>query len=122
MRPRQRRWQTSRLTARSEDTPFFAVSVVKLLVMSICTCGFHEIYWFYQNWKRIQMREQRAIMPFARALFNVIFCYPCFKRIRDYEAQDNTRGALAPRDASLKLSRNGGNVRGIAANTDSRNP
>jgi len=80
---------------RSEDTPFFAVSVIKLLVMSICTFGFYELYWFYQNWRRIKMREQRNILPVARALFTVIFCYPCFTRIRDYEAPSNKGAALA---------------------------
>jgi len=80
---------------RAEDTPFFAVSVIKLWVMSICTFGFYEFYWFYENWKRIKIREQRNILPVARALFTVIFCYPCFARIRDYQAPSNKGGTLA---------------------------
>lgn len=62
--------------------PFFAVSLMKLTVLSICTFGLYEIYWFYRNWKRIQEQGKPDISPFWRAFFSVIFCYPLFKRIQ----------------------------------------
>lgn len=62
-------------------TPFFAVSLLKLGVLSICTLGLYELYWFYRNWQLIRSREQTNITPLLRAFFAVLFCYPCFGRI-----------------------------------------
>ena len=74
---------------------FFAVSVPKLLIMSICTFSVYEIYWFYRQWKQIAERDREAIWPLARGLFTVIFCYPCFAKIRDYGADTRTGAPLA---------------------------
>lgn len=67
----------------SSTPPLFAVSLVKLVVLSICTLGFYEIYWFYRNWHLFKARSEPKILPVWRALFGVLFCYPCFRRIRD---------------------------------------
>jgi hypothetical protein len=66
------------------DTPplFFAVSLLKLTVLSVCTLGIYELYWFYRNWQFIRVRDQCDISPFWRAFFSVLFCYPCFVRIK----------------------------------------
>jgi hypothetical protein len=68
------------------EPPFFPVSLTKLAIMSICTLSLYEIYWFYQNWRRIKQREGGSLIPVARAIFGVIFCYACFARIRDHDA------------------------------------
>lgn len=81
--------------AESAETPFFPVSVAKLLVLSICTLGLYEVYWFYKNWQRIKAREGSDISPVPRALFSVFYCYPCFARIRDFEAPTLAKSALA---------------------------
>jgi hypothetical protein len=47
------------------------------------TFGIYELYWFYKNWKFIKQRTGENIMPFWRAFFGVIFCYSCFKEIRE---------------------------------------
>jgi len=62
---------------------FFAVSVTKLIVLSICTMGLYGLFWFYKNWRLIRQREQSDILPGARAFFAVLFCYACFSRIRE---------------------------------------
>ena len=67
------------------EPPFFAVSLTKLAVMSVCTFSLYEVYWFYRNWQRIADREREIAWPLARALFAVLYCYPCFGRVRDYE-------------------------------------
>ncbi|WP_157691774.1 hypothetical protein [Noviherbaspirillum autotrophicum] len=72
------------VAAHAGEPPFFAVSLVKLTVMSVCTAGFYELYWYYRNWQRIRQREGSHIMPFWRAFFSLFFCYSCFARIRDY--------------------------------------
>jgi hypothetical protein len=69
--------------AREGSTPFFAVSLPKLAVLSVCSFGFYEVYWFYKNWRLIQAHERSAILPVARAIFAVFYCYACFARIRD---------------------------------------
>jgi hypothetical protein len=66
------------------DTPFFAVSIGKLVLMSICTFGLYQIYWAWQNWQRVKERGEPLIWPIPRAIFGVFFCYPLFVRIRDY--------------------------------------
>lgn len=73
------------------EPPFFATSLIKLSVMSVCTLGLYELYWFYKNWQLIKAREGLDVMPFWRAFFGVFFCYPCFSSIRDYD-----HSALAP--------------------------
>lgn len=73
-------------SAASAEAPFFAVSLLKLAVMSACTAGFYELYWYYRNWQRIRAREASHILPFWRAFFAFFFCYQCFAKVRDYGA------------------------------------
>ena len=49
--------------------PFFTASVLKLIVMSVCTMGIYQLYWFYKNWKLIKDRTGQKIRPFWRAFF-----------------------------------------------------
>lgn len=65
--------------------PFFAVAPWKLALMSLCTAGLYEVFWFYKHWRRIKQREKARLMPAPRAIFSVLFCYACFKRIAKYE-------------------------------------
>src|SRR5262245_38387740 len=67
------------------ELPFFAVSITKFVVMSICTFSIYEVYWFYKNWRRIMDRENLHIFPFTRAIFAVFFCYQCFSYVRNYQ-------------------------------------
>jgi hypothetical protein len=64
--------------------PFFAVPVWKLALLSFFTLGLYELYWFYRNWQRVRVREQVNISPLLRAFCGVIFCYPCYARMRVY--------------------------------------
>jgi hypothetical protein len=66
----------------SPATPtFFAVGLVKLLVMSVATAGLYELYWFYRNWQHIRDREKPGIWPVWRTVFSVVFCLPCLAAI-----------------------------------------
>lgn len=62
--------------------PFFAVSLLKLAVLSTCTFGLYEFYWFSRNWNRIRVSGEPEITPSLRALFVLFYCYPCFIRIK----------------------------------------
>lgn len=68
---------------------FFPVSALKLLVMTTCTLGLYQIYWFYKNWSLIKERENLSIIPSLRGLFAVFFCYSLFRKIRDAAASQN---------------------------------
>lgn len=68
------------------EPPFFAVSIEKLVMMSVLTLGFYQIVWFVKHWQRIKLREGSRISPGPRAVFAVFFCYACFRRIRKFAA------------------------------------
>ena len=61
---------------------FFSTSTFKLSVMSICTFGLYELYWFYRNWVLIRERTGQKIMPFWRAFFAPLWAYSCFSHIK----------------------------------------
>ena len=67
------------------EVRFFAVSPVKLVALSVCTLGFYQVYWFYKHWVLIKERSEPDIVPWARALFGVFWCYSCFEFIRNDE-------------------------------------
>lgn len=69
----------------------FPVSVKKLIVMSICTLGFYELYWMHANWVRLRYRELPSISPARRTLFALVYCYPLFRRMRDLSIQSGGR-------------------------------
>ena len=74
----------TRSIATTPETPFFAVSLPKLVVLSLCTIGFYQLYWFYQNWCRIKEREGLDISPFWRSFWGYFFCHECFTHIRNH--------------------------------------
>jgi hypothetical protein len=61
--------------AASGESPtapiFFAVSIPKFIVLSICSIGIYDLYWFYKNWQLVRAREQSDISPFWRAFFGI---------------------------------------------------
>jgi len=69
------------------QAPFFAVSPLKLVVMSIFTFGLYELYWFYKNWQYLKLREKENISPFWRAFFGIFFCYSLFSEIREWQKE-----------------------------------
>ena len=81
-------------SAAEAQTPFFAISIHKLLVLSFCTLGLYPIYWFYRNWQLVKEREQINVLPFARAFFAFFFCYQMFKKIRDFNIPNANRSNL----------------------------
>ena len=66
--------------AASPGAPWFRVGTSKLLLMCVVTFGYYQLYWFYQQWRHVQRRGER-VHPAPRALLNLIFCYPLFRRV-----------------------------------------
>jgi predicted Zn finger-like uncharacterized protein len=61
---------------------FFSVSKPKLILMSLCTLGLYQIYWYYKNWSILKHGTGQNIRPFWRAIFAVFFCYSLFKSVK----------------------------------------
>lgn len=74
---------------------FFTTSTLKLSLMSICTFGIYELYWFYKNWVLIKKRTRQNIMPFWRAFFAPIWAYSCFKHIKTSAGESNVQESLS---------------------------
>ena len=74
---------------------YFPVSLMKLAVMSICTFGLYQLYWFYKNWSLVREREGLNIAPMLRAYFASFFCYSLFTRIQDTAEAQELRVTLA---------------------------
>ena len=83
------------LEAVAAEPPFFAVSIPKLIIMSLCTFLVYEVYWFYRHWRSIEDRERSGMAPWGRALFAVFYCYQCFARIRDYDGTQHDGSMLS---------------------------
>jgi hypothetical protein len=84
--------------SRSADqsTPrFFPVSLPKLLLLSLASFGLYEIYWFYQSWKLVKVRDQQDIRPFWRGFFAVFFCNELAKTIK----RDCARHDIEPKSS-----------------------
>ena len=78
------------------ETPlYFPVSILKLIVMSVCTMGIYDLYWFYKNWKIIKEREKIGVSPFWRAFFAYFFCYSLLKTIRTTAQSLNLNRSIA---------------------------
>jgi hypothetical protein len=73
---------------------FFPVSIAKFAVLSVCSLGIYDLYWFYKNWQLARAREHSDISAFWRAVFSYFFCYALFKQIRDYDLQIGGTGTL----------------------------
>lgn len=75
--------------------PFFAVSIAKLVVMSACTFGLYEVWWFYRHWRLARERGD-DVWPVARTVFMVFFVYALFRRVRDYPHAHASRDDRLP--------------------------
>ena len=69
------------VAAKDNEPIFFPVSIVKLVLLSICSFGLYEVYWFAKNWQLIKKRERSNIRPVWRAIFAIFFCYALFRKV-----------------------------------------
>lgn len=56
--------QQSAANQGAEFPGYFAVSATKFIVMSACTLGLYEVFWFYKNWQRVKEKTGAQMMPF----------------------------------------------------------
>ena len=75
------------LPAHGVPSHYHHVAVWKFALLSILTVGTYDIIWFYKNWKFIKERDGSDIMPFWRAIFGVLWCFPLAKDIRQHSPE-----------------------------------
>ncbi len=80
----------------TQEPQFFSNSTLKLVLMSICTFGIYELYWFYKNWSLIKSRTGQKIMPFWRAFFAPFWAFSCFKHIKYSGKSIQIKDAIEP--------------------------
>lgn len=74
--------------AGADAVALHPMSLGKLVVMSLCTLGLYEIYWFYRNWYLQKAFRQEDVSPFWRAFFAPLFGFALFRNVRN-EAERN---------------------------------
>ena len=62
-------WVLANSINRKEQSVFFNVSPVKLMIMSMVTFGFYEFFWSYKNWYYVSEHTNRKNHPFVRSMF-----------------------------------------------------
>jgi hypothetical protein len=69
--------------------PLFPVATHKFIVLTICSFGIYELYWCYENWKRISDASREAISPFWRAVWAPLWGFSLFGRVRDLAVSES---------------------------------
>ena len=80
----------------SDELPFYSVSTLKFVLLSLATFTIYETFWFYKNWKIIKARTGSDISPFWRAIFSIVFCYPFAKAVDSATESANLRERIKP--------------------------
>ena len=75
---------------------YFPVSLIKLLILSLCTFGLYQPYWLFSHWYYVREREKASISLLCRVFFAVFFCYPLFRRIRATANAQNISPSFSP--------------------------
>ena len=88
---------SSRQTAaHPTDYDYFSVGPLKLAVMSVCTLGIYEIYWFYKNWQHIKQRKRSPLDPLLRALFPWLWIFSFVAYLREHAEELGLAVKLSP--------------------------
>ncbi len=81
----------------SGRTAFLYISICRLVVMSILSCGLYEIYWIYKNWRYLNERDGLGIRPFWRGWFGIFYCHSLLGTIhKDMELGQVEKPVFSP--------------------------
>lgn len=77
------------MTTEHSKPAYYVVSLRRLILLSLFSAGFYDLYWMYRNWKAIQKAEGKEMLSFWRAFFGIFYCYSLFKRmVRSFRAHN----------------------------------
>jgi len=69
---------------------YYPVSILKFVTLSILTFNLYLFFWFYKNWRFIQLRDKSDINPQVRAFLCPIFCAALMKDLHSQSASDSS--------------------------------
>lgn len=76
---------------------FLHISIGRLILLSIASCGLYEAYWIYKNWRYIKERSGLDISPFWRGIFGIFYCHGLLKKIHgDSQANGIQKPSFSP--------------------------
>ena len=76
---------------------FLHITISRLILLSVTSCGLYEAYWIYKNWRYIKERDGLNILPFWRGILGIFFCHSLLKRIHaDTEARETQEPSFSP--------------------------
>lgn len=67
-----------------ENLNFQTTPISKILILSLVTCGFYLVIWFYHYWKTLKQKFGLKISPFWRSLFNGVTVFSLFSMLEIY--------------------------------------
>jgi GYF domain 2 len=79
-----------------EQPPYFSVSPTKLIVMTLCTFGLYEFFWFYKHWNQLRVTGRQKVLPVFRAMFAIFTCHSLFRRIKQEAGSYGLQATFSP--------------------------
>ena len=64
-----------------DEAPYFVVVPWKLYTMALLTLGLYYVYWFYKNYRIVQLRTGEGMWPVARGIFYIFFTHSLLRRV-----------------------------------------
>lgn len=68
-------------TVKQTPPPFFETTPLKLVIMSLCTFGLYQAYWFYKMWRTANPNSTKKAAIIC-ALLNRLFLYELLKTLQ----------------------------------------
>jgi hypothetical protein len=83
---------------KSTSIPHYLyISIARLIILSILSCGLYEFYWMYKNWKYIGEKQGKDLPAFRRAFFGWFYLRSLLKTIRsDRDLNDVESANFSP--------------------------
>ena len=63
------------------STPYYSVSINKLILLYVGTFGLYVIVWFFKHWEHQKRYHQDQTIPWLRAVLYFFFTHELFKRL-----------------------------------------
>ena len=79
----------------AKSSPFpYAISIPKLIILSIATFGLFDFYWFYKQFKSFNVVRNWDINPWWRAFFCGVTAFTLFREVEHAEKEIDSNKVL----------------------------
>ncbi len=79
------------------NPPFHIITLRKLVIMTIVTFGFYDIYWFLANWSKIKRFGKSKLDPSWRTVFAILYIPSLFKTLKNALEERGIKSEFRPR-------------------------